>query len=72
MRLKKNTDNFIKNAKADKESNKFSDKDTKLKRLVVDLPEELHKELKIMSAKEGKKMRELIVEMIEKRIEGNK
>jgi predicted DNA-binding protein len=71
MRLKKNTDNFIKNAKADKESNKFSDKDTKLKRLVVDLPEELHKELKIMSAKEGKKMRELIVEMIEKRIEGN-
>ena len=67
MRLKSSTDKFINDAKADLASQKI-DKKENLKRLVVDLPEHLHKELKMMSIKEDKKMRELIAEMIEERI----
>lgn len=67
MKRKKDTDTFIKNAKADRASNTLETSDLKLKRLVVDLPENLHRELKIMSAREDKKMRFIIAEMIEER-----
>lgn len=64
---RKHTDEFIQKAKADKASNMQTTANEKLKRLVVDLPEDLHRKLKIMSAQEDKKMRTLIAEMIEKK-----
>ncbi len=67
MRRKTNTEKFISEAKADKASNKKSENE-KLKRLVVDLPEHLHKALKIMSVKQDKKMREIIAELIEEKL----
>lgn len=69
MRRKKDTDSFINKAKADAASGGKTQKEEKLKRLVVDLPEELHRALKLMSVTEDKKMREIIAEMIEERIE---
>jgi hypothetical protein len=64
MKRKNNTEKFISKAKADKASNL---KNEKLKRLVVDLPESLHKALKMMSIKEDKTMREIIAELIEEK-----
>ncbi len=67
MKRKNITEKFISNAKADK-ATVIKNKNVKLKRLVVDLPENLHKALKLMSVKEDKKMREIISDLIEEKM----
>jgi predicted DNA-binding protein len=44
-------------------------KDQIMKRLTLDVPEDLHRRLKVLAAKTGKSMLELVLEWVEQQID---
>ncbi len=59
-----NVDEFIKSAKAELEEKK--EEQRKPKKFLIELPYDLWKKLKLMALEEGKPLKDLILEILEK------